>query len=68
LQLPEDIDALLSGVTRPSHNVDFTSDSSQHQTDGNRWVPDQDCTEGEGEVLTPRFQFFPKSNFMAFSQ
>ena len=44
-QLPEDIDAQLSGVRRSSCNVGLASDSSQNQRDGNRRVPDQDCLD-----------------------
>ena len=60
-QLPEDIDAQLSGVPRSSRNVGLASDSSQNQRDGNRRVPDEECTEGEGELPTPCSQFFPWS-------
>ena len=61
-QLAEDIDAQLSGVPRSSCNDILTSDSSQNQRDGNRRVPDQDCTEDEGELPIPFSQFFPMSN------
>jgi len=61
-RLPEDIDTQLSGVPRSSRNVGLTSDSSQNQSDGSQRVPNQDCTEGEGEFPTPCSQFFSRSN------
>ena len=54
LQLPKTL-------TRSSHNVGLTSDTSQNQRDGNWRMRDQDCTEGEGELPTPRSQFFPSN-------
>jgi len=45
-------------VPRSSRNFGLASDSSQNQRDGNRRVPDQDCTEGEGEFPTPCSLFF----------
>ena len=44
-QLPEDIDAQLSGVRRSSRNVGLASDSSQNQRDGIRRMSDQDCLD-----------------------
>ena len=61
-QLPENIDAQLSGVPPSSRNFDLASDSSQNQRDGNRRVPDQDYTEDEGELPTPCSSFFLRSN------
>ena len=50
-------------MPRSSRNVGLASDSSENQRDGNRRVPDQDCTEGEGELPTPCSHFFfPRSN------
>jgi len=60
--VPKDIDAQLSGVPRSSRNVGLASNSSQNQRDGNQRVLDQNCTEGEGELPTPRSHFFPRSN------
>jgi len=46
----------------------LASDSSQNHRDGYWRVPDQDCTESEGEFPTPCAKFFRRSNFMVFSQ
>jgi len=48
-------------MPRSSRNVGLAYDSSQNQRNGNWGVPDQDCTEGEGELPTPCSQFVPRS-------
>jgi hypothetical protein len=52
----------MSGVRVSSRKVDLASDSLQNQRDGNRRMPDQDRTEGEGELTTPCSQCLPRSN------
>ena len=40
-------------MPRSSRNVGLASDSAQNQRNVNRRVPDQDCTDREGELPTP---------------